>query len=1057
MRRGFLLLVIYCLLTGPFQVWAGEKNFLSEKIRSCDPFSREISAIIPDGVSGNLPLPAACTNDDICDAVDLGVLANGAVLGDAGQGLYDNTCATNSTDRQPADDGSFYNDAGVWFRFRTGDDPTPLILIGARNDPEGTGDQIDLEMAVYRSFGGDCDDFLRYEGGISDRSTLDGLFFLNCPRPNTTYFILIDGTFNGPGLERGVFGVELREIEVTEAADAPCSAEAMGVVPERGTIATDGVRSNACATSFGDPRPTAFATQVTVWFTFQAPASGHVRIDGLSQGTIRPLGVQLALFLPDNRRCTGNFQEIASAYTSGSSDESMEVTCLYPGETYYIMVDGFGAGGRGMFSIAVTDLGDITPVTQLDTTLCFGDSLQVGQSIYTRTGNYIDTLQVEAGCDSIVLTNLTVLDPLRLTIDQTEPAVWQGTPGTATVAATGGAGSYAYEWCDGTAAPINDQLIADSECTVQVTDGMGCQTDTSFTVAFTTLISLTFDTMQVRCAGDSSGQFSFSAANGIAPYQFRWRSSSGLMEEQGQLMTDNQQMLYELLPAGDYELTVSDAYSDTVVTLTISEPPPLSVALLKKEDVSCFGLCDGAVEVEAGGGTGALRYRWSNSTQMSNIAQLCAGRYALTVADQNDCHTEISYVVEEPPEFVAFANEHQEVSCFGGTDGVAVVRTNGRPVSFIWSNGRDSAVVRGLTAGSYAVTVTNEDGCQAASETRITEPAAPLTLGVEEEQSVSCFGASDGILRAVAGGPFETLSYSWNNGQPADRIQEVGAGTYSVVATNERGCRAEVEYTLSEPEAIHAVVTPRDLTCLDPDNGGELRLDSVGGGRPAYEFSLDGVFYQTAPVFNGLLAGEYEVIVRDKAGCEASFPAVVEPPPVLRVDLGGDRQLVLGDTIRVAARANSINLIYNWEPTNLRPTFHPSTIEIGPVNSTAVRVTVVDTVNSCTATDHIFLTVRKDRRIYIPNAFSPNGDGVNDQFMIFGGKGVKSVRSFRVFSRSGALVHEARNLMPNDETYAWDGAFRGQRLSSGVFVFAAEIEFLDGIVEVFKGDLMLIR
>jgi gliding motility-associated-like protein len=1008
--------------------------------------------------AGEEPSPGACTNDDICDAVDFGMLTGGAVLGNAGRGLYDNTCATNTTDPQPGEFGSFYNDAGVWFSFRTGDNPTPLIFIGARNDPEGTGDEIHLEIAVYRSFGGDCDDFLRFEGGITASDLSGGFFFLNCPRANSTYFILVDGNAStGSDMRQGVFGIEVREIEVTEAPDSPCRAEELGLIPDGGSAATDGVRSNACATSFSDPRPSAFDTQVTVWFTFQAPASGHVRIDGFSSGTVRPLGVQLALFLPDNRRCTGTFQEIASGYSGTSSDESLEITCLYPGETYYIMVDGYGDGGRGMFSIQVTDLGDITPVTRLDTVLCFGDSLQVGNSVYTATGNYADTLQVEAGCDSIVLTNLTVLDPLELRIDQTEPAIWQKAPGTATARAAGGAGGYAYEWCDGITGETNDQLVADTECQVQVTDERGCHNDTSFTVAFTTRISITYDTAGTRCAGDSSGYFSFAAGEGLPPYSFQWRSLTGTREEEGQLAADGQPILYELLPAGDYELTVSDAYSDTTVVLTIAEPPPLAVALVQQQDASCFGVCDGVIEVAAVGGTGALRYRWNNGMQEPGIDQLCAGVYALTVADQNDCWVEASYAVGEPPEFVALTQAYQEVSCYGGADGVAVVRTNGKSVSFAWDNGRDSAVVRGLQAGTYTVTATNGDGCQDIATVRITEPSAPLTVRVEEQQPVRCFGASDGILQAVAGGPFETLSFEWTGGHHTGRIEGVSAGAYVVVLTNERGCTAEAAYTLTQPEAIRTVVTPRDITCLDPDNGGGLRLDSVGGGQPGYEYSLDGVFFQSASIFNGLLAGEYEVIVRDRSGCEASFPAKVQGPPELHVDLGDDRTLVLGDTIRLAALANSSNLIYHWEATDLSPASNQSTIEVGPIHSTALRVTVVDTVNSCTATDQVFLTVRKDRRIYIPNAFSPNGDGVNDHFMIYGGRGVQAVRSFRIFSRSGALVHEAYNLMPGDEAYAWDGAFRGQALSSGVFVYAAEIEFLDGVVEVFKGDLVLVR
>jgi gliding motility-associated-like protein len=101
--------------------------------------------------------------------------------------------------------------------------------------------------------------------------------------------------------------------------------------------------------------------------------------------------------------------------------------------------------------------------------------------------------------------------------------------------------------------------------------------------------------------------------------------------------------------------------------------------------------------------------------------------------------------------------------------------------------------------------------------------------------------------------------------------------------------------------------------------------------------------------------------------------------------------------------------------------------------------------------------VQKTKPVYIPNVFSPNNDGVNDVFFIQAGNQVARVRSFLVYSRWGETVHQYYDFLPNDPAYGWDGTHRGKVLNPAVFVYHAEIEFIDGRVELFKGDITLVR
>ena len=109
------------------------------------------------------------------------------------------------------------------------------------------------------------------------------------------------------------------------------------------------------------------------------------------------------------------------------------------------------------------------------------------------------------------------------------------------------------------------------------------------------------------------------------------------------------------------------------------------------------------------------------------------------------------------------------------------------------------------------------------------------------------------------------------------------------------------------------------------------------------------------------------------------------------------------------------------------------------------------------AEDEIVVRVRKDRLIYIPNAFTPNDDGFNDLFMIHGGQGVKQIKTFRIFNRWGEILYEGYNFQPNDPDFGWNGKFKEERLNPGVFVYLAEVEFIDGRVEIYKGDVTLVR
>ncbi|MDF1866657.1 MAG: gliding motility-associated C-terminal domain-containing protein, partial [Saprospiraceae bacterium] len=130
---------------------------------------------------------------------------------------------------------------------------------------------------------------------------------------------------------------------------------------------------------------------------------------------------------------------------------------------------------------------------------------------------------------------------------------------------------------------------------------------------------------------------------------------------------------------------------------------------------------------------------------------------------------------------------------------------------------------------------------------------------------------------------------------------------------------------------------------------------------------------------------------------------------------------------------------------------------ISPTSNTAYQV-IIRTQEECETTGNVTILVDKDARVYIPNAFSPNSDGINDVFMIYAAdNNVSKIKSFLGFNRWGETVFEFRDFDPNDPKFGWNGKFRGEKMNAQVLVWFAEIEFIDGSVEVFKGDVILIR
>ncbi|MFQ5447408.1 MAG: gliding motility-associated C-terminal domain-containing protein, partial [Saprospiraceae bacterium] len=209
-----------------------------------------------------------------------------------------------------------------------------------------------------------------------------------------------------------------------------------------------------------------------------------------------------------------------------------------------------------------------------------------------------------------------------------------------------------------------------------------------------------------------------------------------------------------------------------------------------------------------------------------------------------------------------------------------------------------------------------------------------------------------------------------------------------------------------------------------------------------------------------LSAGAYQITVLDAGDCESSEIILINVPLPVSVGLGEDRFIESGDGLILEAIVNvpfdSLASVV-WSPLDSAECPTCLTQPVVPLFTTTYSISIT-AENGCTDEDTLTVFVDRKKHVYVPNAFSPNGDGANDVFRIFAKPGtVKKIKSFLVFNRWGETVFQYFNFQPNDPAYGWDGTYRGQQMDPAVFAWFAVIEFLDGKTKVFEGDVTLVR
>ena len=262
-------------------------------------------------------------------------------------------------------------------------------------------------------------------------------------------------------------------------------------------------------------------------------------------------------------------------------------------------------------------------------------------------------------------------------------------------------------------------------------------------------------------------------------------------------------------------------------------------------------------------------------------------------------------------------------------------------------------------------------------------------------------------------------------------------------------CELDSDIALSLVDAVNP-------TCADIDDG-SISVSGTGGD-PDYSYSINGGPFQSSPDFVNLADGTYTIDIIDIKGCEDRIEVTLRDPPPLIVDAGPDQTVDLGFSTTISATVSPSGAVVDvqWMPDTLISCSTCLDISLIPPGQTTYTITVTDEVG-CTAQDEVVLRVRDVRPVYIPSAFSPNSDGINDFLAVFAGPAATEVVRMDIYDRWGELVWRNENFPINQEIVGWDGKFRGKPMSQGVYVYYAVIGFIDGREILFEGDITLLR
>ncbi|HMK25634.1 MAG TPA: T9SS type B sorting domain-containing protein, partial [Chitinophagaceae bacterium] len=670
--------------------------------------------------------------------------------------------------------------------------------------------------------------------------------------------------------------------------------------------------------------------------------------------------------------------------------------------------------------------------------------------INVAAGAHTVTITDNFGCSTTINVNVTAGPPLNATLASAATSCSGASNGTITVTPTNGIAPYTFSLDGGApvagAGPYTFINVAAGNHTVIIADAAGCISSAlAVTVNAGPQLTTTVTVTDALCNGGATGIITVTQpVIGNPPYQYSldgvtWQASN----------------VFNGLTAGNYTVYYRESLgcqgSQPVI---VSEPAGMTSSAATVAAV-CNGDPNGIITITAGGGITPYQYSIDGGVnwQPGNVFTVAAGTYTIIIRDANNCTKSQIATVTQPAVLTA-ASVNANASCNGGSDGVITVNAAGGNPGYTYSidgvNFQASNVFN-VVPGPYTVTVKDNLGCSTTFNT-VVGLTNNLTLTPQTDPTI-CEGNST-QLQLVS----NATVYSWTpaTGLSSTTISNPVANPivttqYTVTATLGL-CSANDIVIVNVNAAPIPDAGPDGFICY----GQSYQLQ--GSGAVQYTWTPSTNLSNTSisnPVSTPVKTITYTLSeVIDAIGCKSltTDQVIVDVTPPIKVKtFPYDTIGYPGDQFQLNATSSATS--YSWSPaTGLsNPNIPNPVLTVGPIGSDILYQVIASTTAGCKGEGYVSLKVYKGPELYIPTAFTPNGDGLNDLFYPFP-VGIRSINYFKVFNRWGQLLFSTTTL-----NKGWDGKLQGVEQPTGTYVFMAQGVDKNGKLLTYKGTVTLIR
>jgi gliding motility-associated-like protein len=702
------------------------------------------------------------------------------------------------------------------------------------------------------------------------------------------------------------------------------------------------------------------------------------------------------------------------------------------------------------------------------------DPGNVDDSNMLPAGFYIISGVDEAFCTDTFRITLTQPDPIILNcvVDEHESAAG-AMDGQITFSWINGNAPYRYivNGPAGSSESITSNLTATvnqlgaGNYTILVTDARGCTATCELIIQSgdCTISATLQQESEINCFGGNEASVRAIVQNASGTLTYQWDPNLG-----------NSPLITDLL-AGVYALTVVDNEGCSAQTsITITQPNPITL-LCSASPSSGPTSPNGVLIFNTGGGVGPYLIEWNGpqtGTEIDNagtttIYGVLPGNYTVILTDANGCTSTCNVVVPSAPCNLNLNCQITRQPTEGESDGQALINWNSSILvearlilpdgSEITENLSNSWFIRDLAAGIHTIIIRDANGCIDTCQFELI--GVPCQLVVTELfQTPKCHNSNDGSINIIvtqSGGNPQIL---WNDGSVSFNRNNLSHGTWSYTVTDMVDCVFEGEIVLQNPQPL--LVQGLNVlagNCSVPLSS--IFIENIIHANLPLVLLIGSVRYDVLsfPFLSAPTAsGNYTINITDSNGCTVQTEVSINSFTPLRLAPMGDILVRPGETIFqqliLIGEENDLEYVeirFNGQ------LICQNCLDFSFIAQTDGQFTArIRDIFGCEHEISWNLRVVLDQFVFIPGIFTPNRDGINDVFRVFGNDNIAMIDEFEIFNRWGDRVFSAYNI-DSEEMVGWDGTFNGARLNPAVFVYKILITFRDGRTKLFAGEVVL--